>query len=314
MRRVAKMGLLVVLGCSMLSLYGCKQKSGSDKGGGDEKDDDADGKDDADDDNNADANPTNTNTNTNTSTGGSTTVDCSTLTATGTSTDATGGIGLTGQITYDNTIRTILQDKCVTCHTTGSVVNFPDFASAKANATRIIGVMNGSPRQMPPADRPQLTADEKSKFQQWINGGLLQNDTTTGGTTTDCTDQNPVVSTDPVIDDSDDLWDDLINPDGLDTCRTQGKVYERSKDACHRASIATTFQCTQQGIVDKFKSIGINVAPDVTGLLQSGFVIDQCGEVGADPVVLFYKKVEGQEELKLQIKRLCKKGSNLCES
>jgi hypothetical protein len=46
-----------------------------------------------------------------------------------------------------------------------------------------------------------------------------------------------------------------------------------------------------------------------------GYEIDQCGEYKNEPVVLFYKKEDSNtEELKLKIRKLCKKGSEACSA
>lgn len=257
---------------------------------------------------------------------GGTTTDCTNhnnnTTTTGNGTSTTGG-GLLRtdehNIAYNLDIKTILDNKCMNCHVPGK--NPPEldtFQKVKSSAIDTIRVVEKD--RMPPHDN--LTTAEIRKIRAWVDAGAPEyagssnsNNNTTGAnpcdqsTTTGSTTTGTTTGTD-----SAEGWQDLINPPLLKECHNKGVVYDRTGEKCHKAKIATSYLCTHQGIVDKFKALSVDITTNIAQIEADGYQIDQCGEFNNEPIVLFYKKQEAENELKLLFKKFCKKGSDACNN
>jgi hypothetical protein len=109
-----------------------------------------------------------------------------------------------------------------------------------------------------------------------------------------------------------DGWNELINPPLLAQCHSQGFVYDRSLERCHKARLATTYSCDRNGIVGKFMAVNVNIATNFDQLIAQGYQIDQCGEFNNEPVVLFYMQSNANNQLTLLFKKFCKQGSAAC--
>jgi hypothetical protein len=221
------------------------------------------------------------------------------------------GLGLVEEVTYDD-IESILSSKCTSCH--NSSVQQPDLSSynkAKTYATDIkTSIENGS---MPPTGG--LTSSEKTKIKDWVSGGMLENSNDTNDddddSSSDTSDCDTTGSSDPLS--KAQAMEELMNPAKLKECHDAGKVYDRGKDKCHISTLVTS-SCTIDGITKSFKAVGVTLpvsGSSITGF--EGYEIDQCGEYNGDPIAFFYKKVDDvADEVTLQIKLLCKKGSPSC--
>ncbi|NHF58319.1 hypothetical protein FK220_003130 [Flavobacteriaceae bacterium TP-CH-4] len=83
-------------------------------------------------------------------------------------------------VTYENTIRSIMQSSCVNCHDdpprNGAPFALVTFQQVSSRANGILEAMSrqsGESAAMPPAGRlPQNTIDQ---IQQWIDNGLPEN-------------------------------------------------------------------------------------------------------------------------------------------
>jgi hypothetical protein len=105
----------------------------------------------------------------------------------------------------------------------------------------------------------------------------------------------------------------LLNPQGLVDCRNLGKVYDRANQVCTQVPLASDYQCNDAGVEGVFQRAGINVQSTIQGYEQSGFQIDQCGELNGDPLVYFIlPSTQPDGTVALQIKKLCKQGSPAC--
>jgi len=252
-----------------------------------------------------------TTTTTPTDTTTTTTTTCPTTTTTGTT------LGVT-QVTYDVDVKTILDTSCATsgCHITGATLpDLTTYAGAQASASSIVSDVNNGVMPM----TGQLVSADIAKLNQWLTDGALQ-DPTTGTSTSNCggtttTDTTGVTTADTTTADTsttDDPWQDLLNPPALEQCHQQGKIYDRAKQTCSLANIATSYQCTHAGIVDRFKKLNVNAETQLSQFEQQGYQIDQCGEYNNEPVVFMVKKVDDTDVLKLQIKRLCRTTTTIC--
>lgn len=85
-----------------------------------------------------------------------------------------------GLVTYENDISTIMQNACVSCHSSPpvngapfSLVNFNEVNQRANGILNRMSLQNGAPGAMPPSGRlPQATIDA---VQQWITDGKLEN-------------------------------------------------------------------------------------------------------------------------------------------
>jgi uncharacterized membrane protein len=83
-------------------------------------------------------------------------------------------------VTYDNTVRAIIQNGCVGCHNSpprnGAPFALVTYEQVSTRANSILSAMsrqNGSASAMPPSGRlPQNSID---KIQEWIDNDLLEN-------------------------------------------------------------------------------------------------------------------------------------------
>lgn len=256
------------------------------------------------------------------------------------------GIGLNllaDKVTYEGDVKGILGKYCTSCHGAGG--KSPDLSSYSAAKSAAQSAVDSIDAGDMPKGGGTVASGDLTKLKQWITDGKPEKATTSTDTKTsttsddsdsdndndsdnsssggqssdDCDKTNTSSSTDTETDgtDLDDAWQELLNPPALKECHDQNKVYDRGKQKCHKSTIATSYECTPQGIKDKFKKLAVTVNISADGKTIAGFEgydIDQCGEFENQPVVFFYKKVEGStDEVKLEIKMLCKKGSAACE-
>ena len=83
-------------------------------------------------------------------------------------------------ITYDNTIKAIVDSSCISCHSSPprngapfALVNFSQVSGRANGILNAISRQSGSPGAMPPAGRlPQNTIDQ---FDEWIENGTPEN-------------------------------------------------------------------------------------------------------------------------------------------
>jgi len=83
-------------------------------------------------------------------------------------------------VTYENTIKAIMQSSCVGCHDNpprnGAPFALLTYQQVSARANNILSAMsrqNGATAAMPPSGRlPQNTIN---KIQEWIDNGILEN-------------------------------------------------------------------------------------------------------------------------------------------
>ncbi|MFD2586723.1 hypothetical protein ACFSQJ_07255 [Croceitalea marina] len=84
------------------------------------------------------------------------------------------------EITYENTVRAIIQNSCVGCHDNPprngapfSLINYQQVSNRSGAILNAMSRQNGAPGAMPPSGRlPQNTID---MIQQWIDNGLPEN-------------------------------------------------------------------------------------------------------------------------------------------
>jgi hypothetical protein len=238
---------------------------------------------------------------------------------------------------YDDDISSILKDKCESCHA-GSDENALDtYKKAKALKDKIKSeVASGD---MPPKNKSPLTSNEKTAIKNWVTAGAPESSDDVedegeegeGGeddekeedkdSSSDCDeeDKDDKDDEDDKDNDSDNVnataadWDELLKKKEVEKCKDKGKIFDRLTETCHKAKTAE-FSCDKSGIEAAFKKVGINVSSQVSTFVSDGYKIDQCGEFSNEPIVLFYKKETIKEEIKLLIKKLCKKGSAACDN
>lgn len=231
------------------------------------------------------------------------------------------GLGLDQAVYFEPDIRMIVSNKCGSCHQPGNKQPELDtFQKLAANATAVVSAIESD--RMPPGGDGLSTA-ERRKIKAWVAAGFPQSSmspttglstssTTSNGSVNPCDQTTGVGTTTSGNIDTTDGWNELINPPALNDCHNRSLVYDRSGEKCLKARIATSYQCTHQGVLDKFKAVKVDITSNLAQIEADGYVIDQCGEYNNEPIVLFYKKQEADNELKLLFKKFCKKGSDAC--
>jgi hypothetical protein len=83
-------------------------------------------------------------------------------------------------LTYGNDVKPILDAHCIECHDSGADLNLTVFPFVSSSTTDqnaivddILGKVSASPPQMPPGNRPKLSADDIGTIKQWQTDGLL---------------------------------------------------------------------------------------------------------------------------------------------
>ncbi len=109
-------------------------------------------------------------------------------------------------------------------------------------------------------------------------------------------------------------------------CAERQKLYDRTsgphRGHCTEVSLATTYKCTFKGIKEKFQSLGVQLEIEHYGdPVQTyfkgflGFEIDQCGEVGNEPVVALLRFDGSNATIDtIEARFLCKTDSKACLS
>jgi hypothetical protein len=237
---------------------------------------------------------------------------------------------------YDDDISSILKDKCESCHAGSDKYALDTYKKAKALKDKIKSeVASGD---MPPKDKSPLTSTEKTAIKNWVTAGAPESSEEDEGedegeegeggeddekeedndSSSDC-DEESKDDKDDEEKDSDNVnasaadWDELLKKKEVEKCKDKGKIFDRLTETCHKAKTAE-FSCDKSGIEAAFKKVGINVSSQVSTFVSDGYSIDQCGEFSNEPIVLFYKKETIKDEIKLLIKKLCKKGSSACDN
>jgi mono/diheme cytochrome c family protein len=80
------------------------------------------------------------------------------------------------KLTYENGIKQLVQNSCVTCHGQGGT--YPDlstFEKLKFSAQRSLEFIENGQMPKPPTI---MAAEDKSKFREWYQGGMLEKDLT----------------------------------------------------------------------------------------------------------------------------------------
>jgi hypothetical protein len=220
---------------------------------------------------------------------------------------------LLATVNYKDDIESIFSDKCVSCHSGDDKYALDTYTKAKKIKDDILSEVDSG--KMPPKNKAPLTSAEKKAIKDWVNDGAPES---SSSSSTDDEDEDEDEKDEDDCDDDDNNgsaadWDDLLKSKEVEKCKDDGKIFDRLAEKCHKAKIAS-FDCSKSGVVAKFKESGINVGTQYEQFISDGYQLDQCGEYNKDPIVLFYKKKEEKEELKLLIKKLCKKGSAACDN
>lgn len=224
---------------------------------------------------------------------------------------------LLATVNYNDDIESIFSDKCVACHSGDDKYALDTWTKAKKIKDKIQEQVDSG--KMPPKNKAPLTSLEKKTIKEWVEAGAPEN---SSGSTSDDEEEETEEKDDDKDDECDDEedsnasnadWDDLLKPKEVEKCKDDGKIFDRLAEKCHKAKTAS-FECTRSGVLAKFKEYSINVEKQYDEFVDSGYKLDQCGEYEKEPIVFFYKKKEEKEELKLLIKKLCKKGSPACDN
>jgi len=105
-------------------------------------------------------------------------------------------------------------------------------------------------------------------------------------------------------------------------CKKLGFIFNRLETPyqgkCTQIPVAKSYQCTPIKIHDKFSSIGVDVPLiSINGEHKLAdfpdYDIDQCGEIGMDPIIILIRKfIDDGTDSTIEVKHLCRKGSPLC--
>lgn len=112
----------------------------------------------------------------------------------------------------------------------------------------------------------------------------------------------------------------------FEQCQISQKFYDRASTPnsgrCTEVSLARSYDCTHDGIKEKFKSIGVDLQLEEYGSpVQTffkgflGFEIDQCGEFDNEPIIslLRYDRSDVAVD-SVEVRFLCKTASKACLS
>ncbi len=81
------------------------------------------------------------------------------------------------KITYDNHIKTIIDDNCLQCHGNptlrGAPNSFVSYNQVRSSINNILNRLNSSSNPMPPSGQINITL--RASVQQWKDDGLLEN-------------------------------------------------------------------------------------------------------------------------------------------
>lgn len=95
----------------------------------------------------------------------------------------------------------VITAKCTSCHSNPPNSNAPfslvTYQDVAPRAARIQARINQAVGQMPPANAPQLSADEKAAINNWVAGGAQGSDSCGGTGTGTCTGGTPTCQQDP---------------------------------------------------------------------------------------------------------------------
>jgi len=70
-----------------------------------------------------------------------------------------------------------------------------------------------------------------------------------------------------------------INTAEVSACHVKGKVFNRRTFKCSvTINLATSFACTNKGILDGFAATGFQIKTVLLAAEDDGFLVDQCGE------------------------------------
>lgn len=267
----------------------------------------------------------------------------STATSSATSRSTSRGLSLQDQASWTN-VKSILANKCggAVCHTSAIPPLVGDADMVKAAESDIRTRIDADDAtKMPPQTAPAgpLTAAEKQSIIAWFDAGAptsggagtataTNTDTDDGGTSgsdddaapgsgsagSDCdtgdASEGDGASSDEILKSA---IDELLNPPAMQECKADGKLYDRLLKACSTAEVATSYACTKDGIISKFKSVSVDVTATIAQYEAKGYTIDQCGELGADPLVLFVRQdTSNPSEARIGAAKLCRKGSPIC--
>jgi len=104
----------------------------------------------------------------------------------------------------------------------------------------------------------------------------------------------------------------LLNPPQLAACQAQGHLYDRATGACDQATVATSYPCTDAGVIGEFKQFGVDPTSTIQSWETQGFKVDQCGTFNGDPLVYYVASNGNSGQASVQIKELCRAGSPAC--
>ena len=232
---------------------------------------------------------------------------------------------------YNDDIAQLLDNHCVQCHGAGSSRDMASYAKVYSQKDSIVASV--AARRMPPPSNTQLSVNQIQSFESWLANGapeqLNATNTSTGsssvspsstdGTTVvDPCEEDPSPSDEPLDELPEEFgWNAILKAQLVQKCRSvQGKIFDREYLGealqCHKASVATSYACDLDGIIRKFRDYGVSVRSLLAVWAAQGYQIDQCGEFQGDPVVLFLKRMERGNELRIKLRELCPKGSPAC--
>lgn len=103
-------------------------------------------------------------------------------------------------------------------------------------------------------------------------------------------------------------FEELFGESESKACNARGLFFDRNAKTCLTDVIlAKSFECSKSGVSAKFETVkvlGVDKIFDKN--LSEGFVIDQCGERGPNPIVSFYNKSS------FRVRLICAQGDPLC--
>ena len=252
------------------------------------------------------------------------------------------GLLLAASVDYESTIKSLLNSKCVSCHSGNTPPNLSTYQLAKGSIDAVLSAVEAN--RMPPG--APLEDAEKANLRAWKDGNTPQRTSTvdappasgSGGTPSSGSEGNtgepskptpsggidtkklrPVCGKTEVLDPFLLKGHPAMKSNDVGVCQQQGLIYDRNNLLCGPAKVAKGYECTRDGIIKIFSdkvSGGVEAvlneamgSSGISGDFGQFYSIDQCGEFADGmPIVYLIRlldvKANGKSDVQLQVKEL----------
>lgn len=245
-------------------------------------------------------------------------------------------LALTAELNWEDDIQKIVKKECSSCHGTSANTVIVTYSDVKKISEDILDSIQGSNKDMPQGS--EMDSEDVKSFTAWLKGDMKESSeaeqddkvnaddkatTSINSDSTDCSTKTDNPPEDDAVDtgivtgndddeDDDDDWKASLNTEEFKKCKDEGKIFDRAKDECNKAAIATNFECTWEGVKVVFAKNDIE--NEIDAAKDAGYELDQCGEYKGEPIIYMLKKAKNDKnEDVLRRRKACFKGSKLVD-